>query len=169
MIIKVLGLAVVANASLGCMTVTARVRGGPTLDSRGEPGWEVGVAAGIGWSVSSSLSVRSTPAVATSDRGGAFGTTLEVGALEEHLAWNAGLLFVLGGTEHVRSAYGAALRPLWFDRRRSEDKFSTSEVRRSLAAGLEARAGIAIDSDADSSRGLFALLPVVDWTMMMSD
>jgi hypothetical protein len=165
--------AVLASASSGCMTASVRIRGGPTLGTDGVVGWEMGAALGLGWSLTESTSLRSLPAVATSDRGTSFGTSLEVGAITERVAWHAGIAGegASTGREIVSFVYGAGMRPLWFRERYSSDGKSTflAHSRVSLAIGLEARAGLALDRDTESSRGLFALLPVLDLTTTIFD
>ena len=157
----------VAAACPGCLTVGARVQGGPTLDTTGKVGWEVGVAAGIGYSVSERTSVRSLPHVAVSDRGVALGTSLEVGRIDRRVSWHAGMAAELATSEAewTRSLYGAALHPLLFHHNSAEgEKFTvTAASTRALAVGVEARAGFA--QTETESRGVFALMPVLDWTM----
>ena len=71
----------------------------------------------------------------------------------------------------ARWAYGAVLRPLRFTRDRDdgEDKSWLSlEKRTALSVGLEAHAGI-VTGDEEAARGLFALLPVLDYTFTSAD
>jgi hypothetical protein len=121
--------------------------------------------------VSRSVSVRSTPLVSVGERGAAFGTSLELGGIDKSFAWYAGIAGELAASDGAvaRWAYGAALRPLWFGRREASGEKSTitSASRQALSIGVETRAGV-ITGD-DDTRGLFGLLPVVDYTLSFSD
>jgi len=172
MTLRALAFAALATTTTGCLTFTARVRGGPTVDTRGNGGFEVGVAAGFGYSTSRTTSVRTTPFASVGDRGLSFGTTLEVGRLDDAVAWHAGIAaeLALRDDEVLRSAYGAVMRPLRFSSDYPEnEKFSfASATRKALSAGVEVRAGFGLDQD-ESSRGVFGLMPVLDLTMTAAD
>jgi hypothetical protein len=161
----------VALVGSGCLTVTARVRGGPTIDTTGTPGWEVGVAAGIGYTSTRSTSIRTTPTASAGDRGIMLGTTIEVGSSAKRFGWYGGIAAELGTGEDEfrRRAYGAALRPLSFERNEvAPEKGFDLHQRKALSIGLEASVGVGA-SDTGSARGLFALHPVVDYTLTSAD
>ena len=172
MTLRLLGVATLATVTSGCLTITTRLRSGPTLDSTGKAGWEVGVALGFGYSTSNQASLRGLAGAGVSDRGAGLGAAIEYGAIERAIAWHAGFAGELATSEDevVRSLYGAAMRPLWFDAdSSSEEKFSlVSHTRRALSVGVEARAGLVVEQGGES-RGLFALMPVLDLTMMASE
>lgn len=155
-----------------CLTASARLRAGPTVDTGGEIGWELGVSAGIGVAVSDRTGVRAMPGFAASDRAAAaFTESIEFGAAGDRLDWVAGLTGELFGTgdEQAMWLFATAVVPVIGDARRDagHEKIGFGGTSRwALGAGLETRAGVVAggpDGDRDR-RGIFAILPAIDLT-----
>lgn len=142
------------------------------MGSDGALGWELGVSAGLGYAFSERTAARSMPGFATSDRGAAALTeTVEVGRVEKDLVWATGFTAELAttGDEVAAWLFGATLVPLLGNRRHDpgHEKIGISSTTRwALSAGLETRVGLATETETRDGRGLFAILPAIDYTLV---
>lgn len=169
---RALALALLSTVS-GCFTASAQLRAGPTVDTRGEIGYELGASIGFGLLASERAAVRSMPGVSTSDRAGAALTeTVDVLLVDDGAIATIGLTGELlsTGPERVGWLHAAGLIPVRHKSRRSGGGKSGLGSRAAwwMAAGLEARAGFARDPAAGTSRGVFALLSAADLTALIA-
>ncbi len=157
----------------GCVSATARFHAGPTITSDGTVDVRVGIAVGVGYSLTDESAVNGS-AGAASGSGEVIELTSTIEYLEmpeDELGYRAGL--------HARASpasgnsgmylHGGLLYPLLYKKSSSghEKSFQTNSTR-ALTIGLRGRAGMAFRDDEQGDRQVSAALGgdlTIDWLM----